>query len=270
MKPNSRIYMIGDVHGKFGHILPAIEKSDPGGKAQKAAIFLGDIESRRPFEEEIRPLLAAGIEVWLIHGNHDSDHPRSWDHLQSSWHRNLHGRVVSILGVRVAGLGGIFRGAIWYPRFGYEQPSFNNIAQYQRASNTRAKFAESLARKHAPDSRSAAIQSMRTSLDLTHQSTIFYDDWIKLSAERADMLVTHEAPHCHPFGFMGLTDLARAMRVKSLFHGHHHDNLDYRRFDDELGFRVFGVGLRGIKDASGIDLVKGEQDAQRMHRLPPK
>ena len=262
--------MIGDVHGKFGHILPAIQKSDPGGKSRKAVIFLGDIESQRPFEEEIRPLISAGIEVWFIHGNHDSDYSRSWDHLQSSCHRNIHCRVVSILGMRVAGLGGIFRGAIWYPRFGNEQPSFNNFAQYQKTSMTRAKFARSLARKHPPHSREATIQRMRTSLDLTHQSSIFYDDWVKLSAERADILVTHEAPHCHPFGFMGLTELAQAMRVTSLFHGHHHDNLDYRRFDDELGFRVFGVGLRGIKDASGTDIVIGEQDAQRMHRLPPK
>src|SRR3546814_8891455 len=106
------IYFLGDVHGRIDHVLPAIR---PRGDATATVVFLGDIEAQRPFEEEIRPLTEAGIGVWFIHGNHDTDSQRSWDHLPGSWHRCLDGRVVEIDGVRVAGLGGVFRGEVWYP-----------------------------------------------------------------------------------------------------------------------------------------------------------
>lgn len=100
------IYFLGDVHGRLDHVLPAIgQRGEPAN-----VIFLGDIEAGRPFEEEIRPLIEAGVGVWLIHGNHDTDSQAIWDNLQGSWHRCLDGRVVEIDGVRVEGLGGVFRG----------------------------------------------------------------------------------------------------------------------------------------------------------------
>src|SRR3546814_13943919 len=92
------MWLLGDVHCRMAHVLPAIR---PRGDATANVIFLGDIEARRPFEDDIRPLTEAGIGVWFIHGNHYTDSPANWDNLRGSWHRCLHGRVVDIEGVRV-------------------------------------------------------------------------------------------------------------------------------------------------------------------------
>lgn len=48
-------------------------------------------------------------------GNHDTDEPKHYDKLFGSelGDRNLHGRIETIAGVRIAGLGGVFRTKIW-------------------------------------------------------------------------------------------------------------------------------------------------------------
>jgi hypothetical protein len=61
-----------------------------------------------------------------------------------------------------------------------------------------------------------------------------------LSRQRADVLITHEAPDLHPFGSPVLTDLAGKMGVTKAFHGHHHMDKIYP------GGIWVGIGLRGI------------------------
>ena len=95
------IYFLGDVHGRIDHVLPALSARQ---EMAAHAIFLGDIDSTQPFEEEIRHLIADGIRVWFIHGNHDTDNWKIWDNLQRSNDRTLRGRVVEIDGIRVAGM----------------------------------------------------------------------------------------------------------------------------------------------------------------------
>jgi cytosine/adenosine deaminase-related metal-dependent hydrolase len=58
-----------------------------------------------------------------------------------------------------------------------------------------------------------------------------------LSKLRADILVTHEAPSCHPYGFAAIDALARAMGVVRSFHGHQHDDQSdaYAKYDSEVG-----------------------------------
>lgn len=246
------IYLLGDVHGKFQHILPAILNTDPERRyTEKAVIFLGDIEPQRRFGVEIRALVEAGIGVWFIHGNHDTDHSRTWGFLEHSQHRNLHGRVVEICGRRVAGLGGIFRGEIWYPQHEIGEANFHSYSEYEKR------------RRPRPGTRTgvdADVQQQESGALLKHRSSIFHDDFMALASMNADILVTHEAPNCHPHGFQAVTELAQAMRVRVLFHGHHHDNRDYRDYDTKHGFRSFGVGLRGIKDVDGNDILRGELD----------
>lgn len=55
--------------------------------------------------------------IWWISGNHDTDSEASHDHLHCSVlaDHNLHDRVVEIAGVRIAGLGGVFREQVWAP-----------------------------------------------------------------------------------------------------------------------------------------------------------
>ncbi len=79
-------------------------------------------------------------------------------------------------------------------------------------------------------------------------------------------MVTHEAGAAHPLGVEILDDLARAMGVHTVFHGHHHDSLDYSDKWSIQGFRSFGVGLGGVKDMDGRVIIPGELDHIRKFR----
>lgn len=244
------IYFLGDVHGKFDHILPAIEKDNPD--SEPAVIFLGDIESPVSFEDMIEPLLKAGVQVWFIHGNHDTDNNQNWNNLKDSQHRNLHARVVEVQGLKIAGLGGVFRSEVWYPG----EPDDTGINSY-------SDYIKHLKAK-TPPRLHASIKN--TNRALKHLSTIFPDTYNNLASMQADILVTHEASSCHPNGFAVLDGLALAMGVKTLFHGHQHDNLDYTLLGVDYGFDARGVGLRGIADQDMRCVLKGEQDDERMYR----
>ena len=106
----------------------------------------------------------------------------------------------------------------------------------------------------------------RDGLPLKHRSTIFPVDYSNFAGERADILVTHEAPSSHRHGFAAIDELARRLSVTSSFHGHHHDRLDYSGERTRLGFDAFGVGLRGITDQDGRVILVGEIDEARSYR----
>jgi predicted phosphodiesterase len=244
------IYFLGDVHGRLDHVLPAIGRR---GDEQANVVFLGDIEAGRPFEEEIRPLTEAGVGVWFVHGNHDTDSQAIWDNLQGSWHRCLDGRVVDIEGVRVAGLGGIFRGEVWYP---------DGVAAANQQSSVRS-YEEYLARLKATTPPRLRDSARVTGKALKHLSTIFPEIYDRLAGEKADVLVVHEAPSCHPHGFPAIDLLVQVMGVKIVFHGHHHDSRDYSAWEAKMGFRSHGVGFRGITSLLGERVVAGDYDGQR-------
>lgn len=251
------IYFLGDVHGRFDHAI----KSALAGRPD-AVIFLGDIEPQRPFEEVVAPLLAAGIDVRWIRGNHDTDSRTSWDHLSAAMARNIDGRVIEMAGVRIAGLGGVFRSDIWYPdpaNAGGASPHFQSYEAYCESLVGRAK-----AQSHVDQSLEATIRESKV---LKHCSSIFWNVYEQLWEQTADILVTHEAPSCHPHGFAAIDELAQAMQVKAVFHGHHHDCLDYCAWDGKLGFRTYGVGFRGITDEAGRIVLAGDYDEARRYRL---
>ena len=242
----STIFFCGDVHGQFGHVIEAVQAHRPD-----AIVLLGDLQAKAPLEIELAAILAQ-TEVWFIHGNHDTDSEADHDHLFGSAlaDRNLHGRVVSVAGVRIAGLGGIFREQVWRP------PESGNYASPQDFV-----------------ARGGKGNRWRGGLPLKHRSSIFPADCLNLSKLRADVLVTHEAPSGHPHGFVALDELARSLGVEKAFHGHHHDRLDYSAEQTRLGFKAFGVGLRGITDQDGQVIRPGELDNARagrmkMHRPP--
>ena len=95
------IWFCGDTHGRFDHLRRAVDLHRP-----KAVILLGDVQPSRPMEQELGELVER-TELWFIHGNHDTDTEADHDHLLDSalTHRNLHGRVVELAGLRIAGLG---------------------------------------------------------------------------------------------------------------------------------------------------------------------
>lgn len=66
---------------------------------------------------------------------------------------------------------------------------------------------------------------------------------------QADILITHEAPSCHPYGCEALDVLAMDMKVKRSFHGHHHDDRteSYRETIADRDFDAVAVPFCGIK-----------------------
>ena len=240
----SPILFAGDPHGQFNHLLAVVRAQRP-----QALVLLGDIEAPVPLQEVMAPIEALGTQVWFIPGNHDTDRAPSWAALQAWPERNLHGRVVEIAGVRIAGLGGIFREEMWRP----DSPKTPRFASWQA-------YLDDLRNHTHPNDWAVRQQSQGV---IKHRSSLFPDEFDALAAQNADVLVTHEAPSCHPQGFAVIDDLARAMRAHALFHGHHHDCLDYSGSTAALGFRTHGVGLRGVTALDGTVLRAGELDAKR-------
>ena len=228
-----QIFFCGDVHGNFEHIIDAVKVHQPA-----AIVLLGDIQAQRPLEQELAEILDK-TEVWFIHGNHDTDSEKDYDNLFGSAlaDRSLNGRVMKIAGVRVAGLGGVFRKKVWAPSEPWGALSTNEFMRSIQRGNR-----------------------WRDGLPLRHRSTIFRDTYELLAKQGADVLVTHEAPSVHPHGFVALDELAKSLKVHTTFHGHHHDSLDYRPHWAKLGHQAFGVGFRGITALDGTVIRAGDYD----------
>jgi predicted phosphodiesterase len=242
--PGDIVLFCGDPHGQFRHILRAADEL-----RASAVILLGDLEPGRPLHEE---LASIADKLWYIHGNHDTDSERNWNHLWGSKlaDKNLDGRVAALPnGLRIAGLGGVFRESVWYPSL-TTPPQFRNRQEHVRATPQQDWWQGGVQRKH--------------------WSTIYPDELDRLSLMQADILITHEAPGYHHNGFDILDTPAQSMGVKVTLHGHHHDNLDSSDRWGRQGFKSFGVGLRGITaidaDGNASVIVPGELDAQRDFR----
>lgn len=85
------------------------------------------------------------------------------------------------------------------------------------------------------------VQRFLDDVPLIHWSTIFPEDIEALQGQRADILVTHEAPESHPYGFAVIGDLARSMGVEHLIHGHHHEENYTAQIKG--GISVWGVNV---------------------------
>lgn len=243
------LIFIGDIHQNWHHV-------EAGLAAQtilpQAAILLGDMECTQPLDIVAAPLLDRGISVYWIHGNHDYDTgPEMWANLAAP-DRNprtaegaLHGRVVEIGGVRVAGLGGAFLPFVW-------------PAHAPPRLARRAELAEALAMRHPElDAMQAAARAHFLSV-----TAIWPEDIEALSTQKADVLVTHEAPSSHPQGVGTLDELARAMGAKVIVHGHHHVTSHARAAD---GLRALSVGDTWAVDLDGTVVWRG---APRTRPLP--
>jgi hypothetical protein len=229
----NRIFFCGDPHGRFEHIIEAVHAYRPA-----AIVLLGDVQAQEPLESALQAILDR-TEVWWIPGNHDTDSDANYDNLFESAlaDRNLHGRVVEIAGVRIAGLGGIFRGQVW-PAPGH--PRYPSAEAFLAQCGKGNRWRGGLPRKH--------------------RSSIFPDDYDALLQEKADVLVTHEAPSCHPHGFQVIDDLAARLGVQKAYHGHHHEHIEYGEEQARgLGFRPFAVAYCEIRDEQGHVVVSTQR-----------
>lgn len=237
----SNIFFCGDVHGWFSHVLKALEKT-PLNERPAALIFLGDLDPKEPLSRIFRNFQRAGTEPWFIHGNHESDHSDTWRNTVDCWERNLHGRVKTIAGVRVAGLGGVFREETWYPP---AKPKFHSYDDYIRHLTSLQPLR---LRGDVGTSNRARVAS----------SSIFPSVIEELSRQQADVLVTHEAPGICRNGFSVIDQLARDLKVEKVFSGHHHHDQHHDRRISGSGFDSFQVGLRGIRELSGAIIKIGD------------
>ena len=226
-----KLLVVGDPHGHYKDVFKVVKEKKP-----QAVIFLGDMGADAPLEEVLEEILDK-TEVWFIHGNHDTDTDDEYDFTFGSQlaDRNLHGKVVDIAGFRVAGLGGVFRSKVWHPGANDGIPKWDKRESYMYYQPSNIKNS---AQRYG-------------GLPRQHNSSIWYEDVELLSQQQADILVTHEAPSCHRYGFEVLDQLAFSMGVKRLFHGHHHEHYQDEISNSEQVIGVDGVALAKCKNDQG-------------------
>jgi predicted phosphodiesterase len=237
------IVFIGDIHQHWHHVEAGLATLR---RTPTAAILLGDIQCDQPLDRLAAPLLDRGIAVHWIHGNHDNDGgPDMWANLASP-ERNprtspgaLHAKVMEIEGIRIAGLGGTFRPRVWAPPAG---------PRLRRRSELGDDMLE-LGPAYGLNQRAALAHSLST-------AAIWPEDIDALSSQRADILVTHEAPSSHPAGSAVMDQLARAMGARMIVHGHHHVASHARAAD---GLSVLSVGAAWGASLDGKVLWKGDK-----------
>lgn len=235
-----RIWFVGDVHGEFKYLARALQAAD---LRPRWIVFAGDIEiMHKPFREILEPVqrFDPEIRVAFIYGNHDADSYDHWEMLHDSGDAvPLHGQVVDMDGVKVAGLGGHFVGKVWYPP---AEPLHMDQKEALGGGSFRFRGGQRPAPKYL--------------------AAIYPDQVIRMESLRADILVTHEAPSCHPHGFEVLDGLARSLRAHRTFHGHHHDDRtkEYALQRERLGFDAVGLRLNQIKNGLGEEIFEGEKN----------
>ncbi len=220
------LIFIGDIHQNWHHVEAGLSALPT---PPHAAVLLGDIECALPLDQMAKPLLNRGVRVYWIHGNHEYDAgSEMWANLAAP-ERNpltsagaLHARVIEIAGVRVAGLGGTFLPHVW---------SGNAPPRLHRREQLAADLPFS--RSDLGASQAAAFAHFLAA------TAIWPEDIDALMDQKADVLVTHEAPSSHPAGVSVLDELARAMGARLIVHGHHHVTSHAEAHD---GLRVLSVG----------------------------
>lgn len=225
MSRHDRILFAGDPHGNFKPLIAAVHKHQPD-----AVILLGDYDLDMSLEICLQEIIGL-TEIWWIAGNHDFETPGKYKNLFHSElaGNGLHLKVTEIAGLKIAGLGGIFLGRVWYPP---QPPKWRNKQHYLY---------------HQPG-HIKPVNAQSTDLPLKYRSAIWHDEFEALKKLKADILVSHEAPGSHRHGFSVIGELAAAMGVKHIFHGHLHEN--YARIIKN-NINVFGVANMAVADLLG-------------------
>jgi predicted phosphodiesterase len=214
------ILFAGDPHRNFSPIIRACLAHPPG-----TLVLLGDLDCQRPVAEIFAAITAVGWRVRWILGNHDCETETAYDNLAGDFPEGDFGfRVADLDGIRVAGLPGVFKPSIWYPRRDggadrIDPPRYRNRDAFLADPKT---------------------EPWRGGLPLWHRDSIFPDDLDRLSELRFDVLVSHEAPSSHRHGFAVIDQLAASGGARLIVHGHHHDSYSATLPN---GIKVRGLGL---------------------------
>lgn len=207
-----KIVFIGDPHKLLDQAaaIAAAEQAD-------LVILAGDQTPEESMDEVMHRF---PCKVRFILGNHDTDEECFLLNHLPVWDKNINCRVIEFGGVRIAGLGGVFRGAIWYPR--HEKTwRFYDRESFLKHCRSHSRYKDWLPRKH--------------------WSTIFPEDFETLKSKGpADVLVCHQPPSIHRHGFKEIDHLAEHLNVKMVIHGHHHE---FYESTMENGVKVAGLGI---------------------------
>ena len=84
-------------------------------------------------------------------------------------------------------------------------------------------------------------------MTLKYKSAIWYDEFEALKSLKADILVSHEAPGSHRHGFHVIGELAEAMGIKHIFHGHLHENY--------VSFIKKNIKVNGVANSAVTNLI---------------
>lgn len=224
------IAFLGDPHGDFSTFRSF--RNVPDHELPRAFVFLGDFDPERSIHEEFQEVLNGRAPVYFIHGNHDTDRPEWHDRVFNSQTipMSISGRVITVDGLRIAGLGGVFREEIWHPKSGDGTPNFQTRDEFEAARPTKR---------------------WRGGIPLKHRSTIFPEEYEALADMEADILITHEAPSWHEYGFEEIDLLAECMGASLIVHGHLH-----KEFSGQLenGIEVIGTAKAGLAPVPLVDL----------------
>jgi len=225
MSRADRILFAGDPHGNFRPLIETVYKYKP-----EAVILLGDYDLDQSLEICLAEIIGM-TQIWWIAGNHDFESPSKYKNLFSSSlaDNGLHLKVIEIAGLKIAGLSGIFLGRVWYPP---QPPKWSSKAHYLNHHQL-------------------GHHNKNDEMSLKYKSAIWHDEFQTLKKLKADILVTHEAPSSHRHGFSVISDLAMAMGVKNIFHGHLHENYS-RTIKNNIN--VVGVANRAVADLLGNTL----------------
>ena len=61
-------------------------------------------------------------------------------------------------------------------------------------------------------------------------------------------------------GFRVINQLAEKLEVRHVFHGHHHDNVEYKT---NFPYKITNVGFRSVTDIHGNYLLKTIDDREK-------
>ena len=219
----NKILFCGDPHGNFTNIVRAVHQYSP-----EAIVMLGDYNLKMPLENYLESIINK-TKIYWIAGNHDFDNQDYYENLFTSElsNNNLNLKVIEIQGVRIAGLGGIFKGKNWMPG----EPS------------------RWTSKQHWLKNKPSNIKKIPLHLEYS----IWHHQFEQMKQEiRADILVCHEAPSTHRYGFSAIDELAKAIGAKKLFHGHHHK---YYQNHIKNEIEVTGVAIAGVVNLAGEQLI---------------
>ncbi|MFC4236161.1 metallophosphoesterase [Thalassospira xianhensis] len=224
----------GDPHGNFDPLIKEVRSS-----GARAVFLLGDMEPDANMDEILAPVYRkVGFEnVFMIPGNHDSDNEIFYHRVFGSRlaSNNLHGRIVTVDSMRIAGLGGVFRKKVWFPKLALDEPwTYKSPEEYVQRIPPHARW--------------------RKGLPLKQRTSIFPSEFQTLSEQTCDILITHEAPlSTQPrSGFQAIDELARSMEASFLVHGHLH--IDYQALPTEsLKACVVGCEMAQVKRGADIN-----------------